>query len=74
MERGVFCFSVEVLEDGEADFSLLPSLRYAHSERYLRRLGAAHGFDWIASSVAQVREDQRDPVPGLFVYLSPAAR
>jgi len=75
MERGVFCFSVEVLEEGgEADFSLLPSLRYAHSERYLRRLAAAHGFDWIASSFAQVREDQRDPVPGLFVYLSAAAR
>ena len=74
MERGVFCFSVEVLEGGEADFSLLPSLRYAHSEPYLRRLAAAHGFDWIASSFAQVREDQRDPVPGLFVYLSAAPR
>jgi predicted TPR repeat methyltransferase len=69
MERGVFCFSVEMLAAGRGDFQLRPSLRYAHAEAYLQRLAAEHGFATIAAQRAPVREDQRDPVAGLFVYL-----
>jgi predicted TPR repeat methyltransferase len=63
---GVFCFSVE---ESEADFELRPSLRYAHSERYLRALAQQHGFDWMALERGPVREDQRQPVAGLFAWL-----
>jgi len=66
---GVFCFSVELAEDGK-DFELMPSSRYAHSLRYIRSLAAQHGFDVAKVLQHPVREDQRQPIPGLFVYLS----
>ena len=73
MDRGVFCFSVEAIEGGNADFQLQPSLRYAHSKPYLLRLAAQHGFDLIAMQSAPVREDQRETVDGLYVYLKRVA-
>ena len=52
------------------DFELLPSLRYAHSERYLRALAARHGFDLLQLVRAPIREDQREPIHGMYVYLA----
>ena len=72
MDRGVFCFSVETLADDDSDFQLQPSLRYAHSEAYLQRLAAAHGFTLLAAQHGAVREEQRRPIAGLFVYLEAA--
>jgi predicted TPR repeat methyltransferase len=69
MARGVFCFTVEALADAAADFALLPSLRYAHSTPYLARLAGAHGFEVVAMTRAPVREDQREAIEGLYVYL-----
>ena len=68
MAGGVFCFSVEALDDG-ADLRLLPSLRYAHSPAYLARLAAGHGFEVAAMTPAPVREDQGEVVEGLYVVL-----
>jgi len=65
---GIACFSVEVADD-DCMFQLLPSLRYAHSERYLRELAARHAFVARQFLRRPLREDQRRPVPGLFVYL-----
>ena len=48
---------------------LLPSLRYAHSEGYLRRLAAQHGFDVLDILRQPVRHDQRQPIDGLYLYL-----
>ncbi|MBV9889347.1 MAG: tetratricopeptide repeat protein, partial [Rhizobacter sp.] len=39
-EGGAFAFTAEALADSSSDFALLPSLRYAHSERHLRELAA----------------------------------
>jgi predicted TPR repeat methyltransferase len=64
---GVFCFSVEEAQ-GEG-FALRPSLRYAHSEAYLRGLAAAHGFRVEALERGAVREDQGAPIPGIFARL-----
>jgi predicted TPR repeat methyltransferase len=64
---GVFCFSAERARDGVADFELCPSLRYAHSEAYLRRLAAAHGFEVASLHEAPIREDQRETIAGLYV-------
>jgi predicted TPR repeat methyltransferase len=69
MARGVFCFSAELLEEGGGDYRLLPSLRYAHSAAYLLRLARQHGFEAIASERAAVREEQREAIEGLYVYL-----
>jgi predicted TPR repeat methyltransferase len=65
---GVFAFSVEE-EAGDADFTLRPSLRYAHSEGYVRALAVQHGFDMLELRHRPVREDQRVPVPGMFCWL-----
>jgi predicted TPR repeat methyltransferase len=75
MKRGMFCFSVELAEadaseDG-AGVQLQPSLRYAHSKAYLQRLASKHRFRVVAMQQRVVREDQAQPVGGLFVYLAP---
>jgi predicted TPR repeat methyltransferase len=66
---GVFCFSAEVAGPACESFELLPSLRYAHAECYLRNLAQAHGFEVAAILQEPLREDQRKVVDGLFVYL-----
>lgn len=62
---GMFAFSVERLE-GEENFRLARSGRYAHSRRYLQALAGAHGLaEWrIAESV--IRKEAGAPVVGLL--------
>lgn len=69
--QGLFCFTVEQAE-GDAAYELRPSLRYAHSEPALRALAAQHGFEVMHLEQRPVREDQRVPIPGLFVWLQKA--
>lgn len=65
---GVFCFSVESTDDAH-DYRLMPSQRYAHSERYLRTLAASHGLT-VAKTLAQpIRQDQHQSIDGLYMYL-----
>ncbi len=66
---GVFCFSVEHLDDALGDCALLPSLRYAHSAAYLRRLAREHGFVVAALEERALRRDERAPVRGLYAWL-----
>lgn len=66
---GVFCFSVEEAACGH-DLALQPSLRYAHSEGYLRALAQQHGFTVERLARGTVREDQRVAIAGLFAWLS----
>jgi predicted TPR repeat methyltransferase len=68
--KGIFCFSAECAAAESVDFELLPSLRYAHSERCLRALAARHGFDVLQLIRAPIREDQREPIHGMYVYLA----
>ena len=65
---GVFCFSVELAPD-EQDFVLRPSQRYAHSQRYVRALALRHGFEIRSVLRHPIREDQRQPIPGLYLCL-----
>ncbi len=65
---GLFCFSVEESQDGQP-MALLPSLRYAHSEPYLRDLASQFGFEVTACRRHPIREHQGAPVPGLFAWL-----
>jgi predicted TPR repeat methyltransferase len=64
---GRFCFTVE--EATGAELELRASLRYAHSEALLRRLAAEHGFVITALERGPVREEQRQPIAGLFVWM-----
>ena len=66
---GLFCFSAE-LGSGARDYELLPSLRYAHSRPYLEALAARHGFVLRRLVEAPLREDQRQPVQGLYACLA----
>lgn len=66
---GVFSFSVEHADDAQ-DWVLRPSLRYAHSARYVARLAAQHGLAVIGQLEQPIREDQREPVKGLFFCLA----
>ena len=64
---GLFAFTVE--ESTDAEFVLRSSLRYAHSEAGIRRLAGEHGFRVQAMERRPVREDQQQPIPGLFFWL-----
>ena len=66
---GLFCFSVEQAADTH-DYRLMPSQRYSHSERYLRKLAASHGFIVVKLLEHAIREEQGHAIDGLFVYLA----
>lgn len=63
---GLFAFSVEKL-DGEADFALRESRRYAHDEAYVRRLLEANGLTLLSLAEDIIRQDRNEPVTGLIV-------
>jgi predicted TPR repeat methyltransferase len=65
---GVFAFSAEAADES-ADVVLLPSLRYAHSERHLRKLAAQQGLAVASLVRAPLRREQRREVGGLYVVL-----
>ena len=65
---GCFAFTVELSAEGQ-DVRLLSSLRYAHSESYIRRLARTHGFKVRELFTAPLRHDQLQPVPGLYAFL-----
>lgn len=66
---GSFIFTAEVPSDGR-DMQLLPSLRYAHSEAYVRRLAEDCGFAVDSAFQAPIRYDQTKPIQGSYFYLS----
>ena len=68
---GVFCFSAE-LPDHDGDFELKPTLRYGQSERYLRALARRHRFAVERVLRHPIREDQKQPVAGVYVFLTAA--
>ena len=67
---GQFVFTVEQLnEPSAAGVQLLPSLRYAHSEAYLRRLATANGLVVDRLDGQTLRHENGHALAGLFVYL-----
>ncbi|MEP6505385.1 MAG: methyltransferase domain-containing protein [Betaproteobacteria bacterium] len=67
-EGGVFAFSVEA-GDAEGGYDLLPTLRYTHSEPYLRGLAQAHGLRVTRCERAPLRESQGEAITGLVMHL-----
>jgi predicted TPR repeat methyltransferase len=85
---GVFAFSVEAA-DGEGDkaaddapgpgpgYVLRATLRYAHTERYLRTLAQAHGLQVCATRRHALRQDHGATIVGLCAWMRrtpPASR
>jgi predicted TPR repeat methyltransferase len=66
---GLFAFTLELPSDGDAELQLLPSLRYAHSPRYVRGLAAACGLQLDDERAAPIRHEQAAPVAGLYLRL-----
>jgi predicted TPR repeat methyltransferase len=66
---GLFAFTVELSSDGR-DVVLLPSLRHAHSESYIRNLARRFGFARVDMLEAPIRYEQTTPIRGLYAYLS----
>jgi predicted TPR repeat methyltransferase len=65
---GIFAFTVETHEgDGVA---LLPTLRFAHDEKYLREAVASGGLKLLALEKAAIRTEKAAPVAGLVLLAS----
>jgi len=64
----LFAFSVERLE-GDGDYRLTESRRYAHGADYLQSLAASQGFVTVAFEMASTRKDRDHPVPGYLMLL-----
>ena len=62
---GLFAFTVEEATDG--DLVLRDSLRYAHSETYIRRVLAEAGLAVAALARDTLRYDRGAPIRGLIV-------
>ena len=65
---GLFCFSVE-RADPPHELQLRRSLRYAHSEAYLRRLADASGLRVLALEEGPLRHEQSGELQGLYAWL-----
>ena len=65
---GVFGFTVE---EGQADagYDLLPTLRYSHSEPYLRELAQARGLRVTRVARAPLREAHGEAIAGVALHL-----
>ena len=66
--QGMFAFTVE---EGHADagYDLLPTLRYTHSEAYLRGLARAHALRVTRCERAPLREGHGEAITGLALHL-----
>lgn len=65
---GLFAFSVEEGPQ-DSEWLLQPSLRYAHGEDYLRRLGETHGLATLAVLKSDLRSDGAAAVHGLLFLM-----
>lgn len=65
---GCFAFTVELAPESTG-VVLQPSLRYAHSEAYVRRLAHASGFAVREVRRGPLRQDRTTPLDALYVYL-----
>ena len=49
----------EALPEAQGEIRLLPSLRYAHAERYLRELASRHGLRAVPGQPGTAGDDVR---------------
>jgi len=66
---GGFAFSLEEWAAGPENYVLRPSLRYAHSLPYIRRLASDHDFKILRADSNLLRHDHGKAIAGLFCIL-----
>jgi predicted TPR repeat methyltransferase len=66
--HGIVAFTVEI--HFGAGVTLLPTLRFAHGEPYVRDTIAAAGLKLLALEQAAIRTERGAPVAGLVVVAS----
>lgn len=64
-DGAVFAFSVEDAQQADG-YVLRDSLRFAHSEAYVRKVLAAHGFTVLDLTRGVIRMDGGKPVHGIL--------
>jgi len=64
---GLLAFSIE--RAGEGDVVLDATLRYSHSDAYVRRLATAHGLAVVRAETATLRVEDERPVEGVLYIL-----
>jgi predicted TPR repeat methyltransferase len=68
-DGGGLAFSLEDWSEGSENYVLRPSLRYAHSLGYIRRLASDHCFQILRADNALLRQDHGMAIDGLFCIL-----
>lgn len=66
-DGGFFCFSVE--QDNTVNYKLHKTMRYTHSEHYLKMLADDFGFTVRALMQTTIRKERGRPVDGCIVLL-----
>jgi predicted TPR repeat methyltransferase len=66
---GGFAFSLEEWSTGPEEYVLRPSLRYAHSLAYIRRLASEQGLRILWADSDLLRHDHGKAIDGLFCIL-----
>jgi predicted TPR repeat methyltransferase len=67
---GLFAFSVEN-HSSDNELILQPSLRYTHSESYVRRVLAENSMTLVSLQQETIRLDRGEPLQGLIVVAKP---
>jgi predicted TPR repeat methyltransferase len=66
---GGLALSVEEWAEGPEEYVLRPSLRYAHSLAYIRRLASNHSLQILRTDRGLLRHDHGKAINGLFCIL-----
>lgn len=63
--QGFFVFSTEKAGPDAEGYEIGATRRFRHTERYLREMAAAHGFDMLSLDSEALRTEKRQPVESL---------
>ena len=71
---GALAFSLEEWSAGPEEYVLRPSLRYAHSLAYIKRLASEQGLQILCADSDLLRHDHGKAIDGLFCILQKISR
>lgn len=66
-EGGVLAFSVECLPDNSQDYALQPSIRYAHSKNYIKKVLNHHQFKLMDITNSVLRLQNKQSISGHLI-------
>ena len=73
-DGGALAFSLEEWSAGPEEYVLRPSLRYAHSLAYIKRLASEQGLQILCADSDLLRHDHGKAIDGLFCILQKISR